>query len=64
MTDDVNGTVIGEVTTDKYVTFHCLSTGTQVIPGQWFADDGEAVGWAKEHYPSLFAKGLEMCVHG
>lgn len=64
MTDDVNGIVIGPVTTDMYITFHDRNTGDWVCGGNWYKDEHTAVRWFKEHYPSKFKEGVEMRIHG
>ncbi len=61
--DDVRGIVIGEVTKEIYVTFHDPQTGEIRIGGAWHKDEESAIEYAREGWPTLFAKGLEMRIY-
>lgn len=63
--DDIaNGVVIGEVTSDKFITFHDKDTGEQLVSGGWYKDDAAAIESLRERHPSLCKIGVEMRVHG
>ena len=56
-TDDVNGTVIGEISLTKHYTFHvageCVANTDQL-------NDAVAVAWFKEKWPNHYKAGAEM----
>lgn len=60
--EDVNGTIIGDVTFPYQFWTVGEEFGTHCIYKSYFTDDDAAVAWFKEHYPAEFARGVEMRV--
>lgn len=59
MTEYVNGTVIGPITTKKPYAFYDLH-GQEIVGVEWFEDDETAVAWFRARYPTAYRVGVEM----
>jgi hypothetical protein len=61
--EDVNGTIIGDVTFPYEFWTVGQEFGQNCIDKGFFPGDDEAVEWFKDKYPEWFRRGVEMRVY-